>query len=100
NAGPSTVDVLDISNPANPTLITSIDCTPFGGGGPGGAPNSVAVHNGLLAIAVQNATKTNPGEVVFFDAGAAGFGVPLKTVTVGALPDMLCFTPDGKRVLV
>jgi hypothetical protein len=100
NAGPSAVDVLDISDPAAPTLVTSINCSPFGGGGPGGAPNSVAVHNGLLAIAVQNATKTNPGEVVFFDAGAAGFGAPLKTVTVGALPDMLCFTPDGKRVLV
>lgn len=62
-----------------------------------GAPNSVAVSQGLVAVAVEGATKQDPGMVQFFDAstGAAN-GV---AVTVGALPDMLAFTPNGQKVL-
>lgn len=64
-----------------------------------GAVNSVAIHDGLAALAIENTQdRTRPGVVVFFDTrslrqhGAA--------VTVGALPDMLTFTPDGRSVLV
>jgi DNA-binding beta-propeller fold protein YncE len=63
----------------------------------GGAANSVAVHDGLVAVAVQAARKTDPGSVVFFRAADLA---RLATVGVGALPDMLAFTPDGKRVVV
>lgn len=62
-----------------------------------GTPNSVAVHNGLVAVAVEGATKQDPGRVQFFDAAtgaASGF-----SVTVGALPDMVVFTPNGQKVL-
>ncbi len=102
NAGPSTVDVLDLTNPAVPVLVTSISCLTYGGlPSTAGSPNSVAVSNGLVAIAVQNTVKTDNGEVVFFDAAdATGFTTPLKQMAVGALPDMLCFTPAGNKVLV
>lgn len=62
----------------------------------GVAPTSVAAHNGILAVAVPNATKTDNGYVVFFDKDYT----KLKEVTVGALPDMLTFTPDGTKVIV
>jgi hypothetical protein len=95
NAQTDAIDVLDVLNPASPNKLFSIDL--------GGTVNSVAVFKGLAAVAVEAALKTDPGKVVFFDAAsdseeaAKGFAVEVE---VGALPDMLVFTPDGKRVLV
>ncbi|HIK14552.1 MAG TPA: choice-of-anchor I family protein [Leptolyngbyaceae cyanobacterium M33_DOE_097] len=91
NGSTSQIDILSISDPTKPTLISSISLAPYGGGA-----NSVAFKNGVLAAAVENTVVQNPGSVVFFNADG-GF---LNSVTVGALPDMLTFTPDGKKVLV
>ncbi|MGD9834022.1 MAG: choice-of-anchor I family protein [Piscinibacter sp.] len=64
-----------------------------------GAVNSVALHGGLAALAIEDGQdRTRPGVVVFFDTRSRQqLGVP---VPVGALPDMLTFTPDGRSVLV
>jgi len=91
NADENTVDALDIANPAEPIKEFTVDLSPYGGG-----VNSVAVSRGLLAVAVEADVKQNPGKVVFFNTN----GHYLKQVTVGALPDMLTFTPDGRKVLV
>lgn len=91
NGAGGKIDVLDIANPINPTLLFSIDMAPYGR-----QANSVDVHKGVVAAAVEAVVKTDPGKVVFFDA----HGNFLKAVTVGALPDMLTFTPDGRKVLV
>jgi DNA-binding beta-propeller fold protein YncE len=97
NSNATTIDVLDLTNPANPTQIGQIDATAFGAGA-----NSVAVKNGLVAVAIENETVTDPGSVIFFNAADANFNSPtlLGNVTVGALPDMVTFTPDGSKVLV
>ena len=87
--GGGSVDVVSASDPSAPTLITRIPTAP-------GLPNSVAVNDGLVAVAVEDAVKTNPGKVLFFDTAGASLG----EVTVGALPDMVTFTADGDRVLV
>ena len=84
----SRVDVLDIGDPKDPVLAFTILL--------GGRPNSVAIHKGVVAVAVENVLKTDPGFVRFFDTN----GTPLSSVTVGALPDMLIFTPNGRRLLV
>jgi YVTN family beta-propeller protein len=89
--GGTTVDILDLTNPANPTLISTISNATLGG-----APNSVSVRNGLVAVAVEGNPRSNPGKVRFFDIN----GNSLGTVPVGAVPDMLTFSPDGRRVLV
>ncbi|MGB5594056.1 MAG: choice-of-anchor I family protein, partial [Crocosphaera sp.] len=89
NGSTNQIDILDISNPSNPTALTSISLM-------GGGVNSVAVKNGLVAVAEQAATVTNPGIVSFYDTD----GNFLNSVGVGALPDMLTFTPDGKMILV
>ncbi|KYC35649.1 alkaline phosphatase [Scytonema hofmannii PCC 7110] len=91
NADSVTVDVLDLSNPSNPTKLFSIDAKAFGG-----SANSVAVKNGIVAIAIESDNTQEPGKAVFVDVN----GNFLNAVTVGALPDMLTFTPDGKKVLV
>lgn len=61
-----------------------------------GVPNSVAIHNGVVAIAVENTPRTSPGIVKFYTTG----GQFLAEVSVGAVPDMLVFTPNGRRLLV
>ena len=92
NGANGTVDVLDLSNPAAPVRIGSLNVSALGAG-----VNSVAVSDGLVALAIQANAKTSPGVVAFYNAATLGL---LQSVTVGALPDMLTFTPDGKTVLV
>ncbi len=90
NGGNKTLDILDVSDPANPTLASQIDMTQYGG-----AATSVDVSGDIVAVAVPAAEKTDPGAVVFLDPD----GVWLGQVQVGALPDMLTFTPDGRSVV-
>ncbi|MEL7480179.1 MAG: choice-of-anchor I family protein [Pseudomonadota bacterium] len=92
NSNDSTIDVLDLSDPASPTLISQIDATALGGGA-----NSIAVSGGILAVAIEATTATDPGLVAFYDAATLSLD---GQVTVGALPDMVTFTPDGQTVLV
>lgn len=91
NGAAKTIDVLSIANPAAPVKLFSIDVTPYGA-----SPNSVAVSDGVVAVAVEAAVKTDNGAAVFFNTD----GTFLSRVTVGALPDMLTFTPNGTQVLV
>jgi DNA-binding beta-propeller fold protein YncE len=92
NADNSTVDVLDVQDPEQPTLLDTIDASTEGA-----SANSVAVYGDLVAVAIEAEPKQDPGKVVFYnttDLNKAG------EVTVGALPDMVTFTRDGTRVLV
>ncbi len=92
NSGDNQLEVLDISSPDDIQHSSEIPLASYGAG-----PNSVAVHNGIVAVAVEAAIKQAPGKVVFFRASDNTF---LKEVVVGALPDMLVFTPDGNKILV
>ncbi len=91
NAFANAIDILNIADPTNPFLVSSIDISSVGA-----AVNSVAVNDGIVAVAVANDPEQEPGTVAFFDTE----GTFLRQVTVGALPDMLTFTPDGTKVLV
>lgn len=62
-----------------------------------GAANSISIHGNRAAIAVEANPKTGNGWVVFIDTATKGY---VTSVTAGALPDMVTFTPDGSRVLV
>jgi choice-of-anchor I-like protein len=96
NAAAAQVEVLDIDDPAAPELAFTLR-TAEAVGDPGAAANSVAVrHDGLVAVAVESGTKTDPGWVVFYDR----HGRLLNVLPAGALPDMLTFTPDGRTLLV
>ncbi len=87
NSHANTIDIFDLTGPTTPFATIPLS---------GGGPNSVAVKNGIVAVAVEANVKTDPGTVAFFDTA----GSALQSVTVGALPDMLTFTPDGSKVLV
>ncbi|MFZ4524956.1 MAG: choice-of-anchor I family protein, partial [Chlorobium sp.] len=64
--------------------------------------NSVAVKNGIVAVAVAAADKTQQGSVYFLNADGdiSSPTMTLGSVRVGANPDMLTFSADGKTVLV
>lgn len=91
NGSTGNVDIINLTNPASPVLISSFSLAPYGI-----SANSVAAKNGIIAIAVEAVVKQDSGKVVFIDA----FGNFLNQVTAGALPDMITFTPDGNYVLV
>lgn len=91
NGSTNSIDILNISNPKTPSLISNINLNAYGAG-----VNSVAVKNGLVAVAIGSDPKTNLGTVAFFNTS----GSFLNSVTVGALPDMLTFTSDGSKILV
>ncbi len=90
NAASATIDILDISDPTAPIQVGAIDVTPYGG-----QANSVAVHDRLLAAAIEAEDKQANGHIVFFTTD----GEFLNQVETGPQPDMITFTPEGTKVL-
>ncbi|MCC9020270.1 choice-of-anchor I family protein [Flavobacterium lipolyticum] len=92
NSGTNQIDVIDISDPTKPVKIGKIDLTPYEG-----ASNSVAVYDGKLAVALESTlNKQGNGKVVIFNTSDYSL---IKQVPVGALPDMITFSPDGKFIM-
>lgn len=91
NSASNSFSIIDLSNPLSPTLVSDISLVNYGGG-----PNSIAVSQGVVAVAIEADIKQDAGSVVLFDLN----GAHLKTITAGALPDMLTYTPDGMKILV
>lgn len=92
NDGDSRVDVIDFSDPMNLVQLSPIDISGIGGG-----VNSVAVKNGKLAVAVEGFEKTDPGVVLVY--ATSSLNAPEAIVPVGALPDMVTFSPDGNLIV-
>lgn len=84
------MDIVNFSNPSAPVLLNSVSITPYGN------LNSLTVHNGVVAVAVENANPQLNGKIVFFDQN----GTYISDVTVGAMPDMITFNNDYTKVLV
>ncbi len=93
--GGNGLDVLDLAG----NRIQSFTTSALGG------VNSIAISGNTLAVAFTNGTDAGqPGRVSFFDTATfisqGGSAALLGSVTVGAVPDMLTWTPDGSRLLV
>lgn len=84
------VDIVDLSTPSTPVLLSSISMAPYGN------INSLTVHNGVVACAVENSNPQANGNIVFFDEN----GTLISQVPVGAMPDMITFNNDYTKVLV
>lgn len=94
NAQLGAVDVLNLANPASPVKVGVLDATAVLAGA---EINSVAVFNGIVAVAIQAPVKTDPGRMALYRASNLSL---ISSVTIGAQPDMITFTPDGNTVLV
>ena len=96
NGATNQIDIVNISNPRKPIKVTSIDLAAKGVTG----VQSVAVKDGLVAVAATMAKAQYSGRIFFANIdGVLHKGVP-DGVEVGALPDHVSFTPDGNYVLV
>ncbi len=92
NGNTDSIDVLDLSDPTAPAFVQTLgtDDPDLSG------PTSVAVADGVVAAAFPAGADVSDGQVLFFDTD----GTELGGVTVGALPDMVTFGPDGTTVFV
>lgn len=85
------IDVLDFSNPAVIKSISSISITQYGGN-----VNSVATSNGKIAAAIEPVNKQANGSVVVFNTNDNS---EVKIIEVGAMPDMITYSPNGKYII-
>lgn len=92
NGTKNTIDIVDIRVLRKPKLVKSVDFTALGSSG----IQSVAARNGVVVVAAAGATKTAPGKLFIMDSnGALHKGLP-SGLTVGALPDSVTISKDGK----
>ena len=84
------VDITDFSEPSSPKLIRSLNMNSYG------SVTSLAVHNDLLVVASPNVNPQLAGSVIVLSID----GTPIKQFVVGVQPDMITFTPDGKKILI
>ncbi|PWB22933.1 choice-of-anchor I family protein [Flavobacterium sp. HTF] len=92
NSGVNQIDVIDITDPTKPAKIGKIDLAAYEG-----AANSVSVFDGKLAVALESTVnKQGNGKVAVFNTSDYSL---IKQVTVGTLPDMITFSPDGKFIM-
>ena len=101
NAQSGQIDVIHSADITHPTLNQSVDVkADIEAAFPGksaGAANSADVYMGLLAVAIEADDKTDDGWIAFYKTSDLSF---IKAVQVGALPDMVTFTPNGQQVVV
>jgi hypothetical protein len=92
NAVKAAIDVINMADPSNLIYLHEpISIQPYGIG-----VNSVSVKNGMLAAAIESNPKTAPGKVVVWNTSDMSVRA---VVTVGSLPDMVTFSPDGNYIL-
>ena len=93
--GSGTILVSDLRDVASPKIVAKANPSDNSQ-----TLQSAAVFGKLLAVAVQNSVKTEAGFVQFYDLTNPALPVHVSTVSVGALPDMVKFSADGRKLLV
>ena len=90
NAVDSSVDMISLADPSSPTMLQRIDVSSYG------EPNSIAINNGVVAMAVANgADDMANGYILTYSTN----GTFLNSYTAGVLPDMITFTHSGEYIL-
>ncbi len=91
NGAESKIDIISLRDINKAGLVGRIDLSPYGG-----EVNSVAVYENTLAVAMNNNYPQAAGKIVFFDT----LGNYINQLTVGAMPDMVTFSPSLQHILV
>nr|WP_275658311.1 choice-of-anchor I family protein [Vibrio sp. Isolate25] len=97
NAQAKRVDVMTLDAQNRPTKAAHINLSTAGemANIKIGAANSVSVHNGLVAVAIENQVKQENGLIALYHADTLEL---IKTYQTGALPDMVSFSKDGRYI--
>jgi len=96
NGAKNTIDIVDISNLKKPKLVKAVS---FTGSGVTGI-QSVAAKNGVVLVAAQMASKTAPGRIFVMDVNGKLRAGLADGIEVGALPDHVSISPNGKYAIV
>ena len=92
------VQIVDVTDPSFPVLVTQIDLIDAGVAELDGGVQSVDVSGGVLAVAISPSDPAvTPGHVSFFQTSSLAL---LNTVPVGFLPDMVVYSKSGELLLV
>jgi len=86
NSDSNVISVYNIENLEAPVQESAIVLSIYG------SPNSVAVRNGKLAVAVEAPVKQDLGKVLIYNTSSLALQ---REYVVGALPDMVAFSKDG-----
>ncbi len=89
NAHKNSVDAISLAKPHLPLFDFSIDFSKHG------KVNSLAIMNGILAVAAEAKDPQQTGVIELFDTD----GKPIHSFSAGAIPDMVTFSPNGKFIL-
>lgn len=98
NANAASVDVLSVSADSTPVKTGTIDLASAASAAciEIGAANSVSAKKGLVAVAIEAATKQNPGLIALYRSDTLAL---IGTYPAGALPDMVTLSADGQYIL-
>ncbi|MCX6516507.1 MAG: choice-of-anchor I family protein [Actinobacteria bacterium] len=95
NGTTNQIDVVDISDPTSPQKVKSIDLAAKGVIG----IQSVAAKDGLVAIATSLVSTQSNGRIFFADTNGILVKGAESGIEVGAQPDHVSFSPDGRYVV-
>ena len=95
NSATSQIDIVDIANPSKPKKVKSLNLASKGVAG----IQSVAVRDGLVAIATSAADKQSNGKIFFADTNGTLIAGATSGIEVGSLPTHVSFSPDGRYVM-
>ena len=98
NAQDKSVDVLTFDAQGKPVKHSTINLqsAAIDAGITIGAANSVVAKNGLVAVAIENATKQDNGIIALYKSSDLSL---INTFSAGALPDMVTMTDDGHYII-
>jgi DNA-binding beta-propeller fold protein YncE len=99
NSEDATIDVLSLADTNSaPSKDSTIDlaAAATAAGIEIGAANSVSAKQGLVAVAIEAATKQDNGLIALYRSDTLAL---IGTYTAGALPDMVALTNDARYIL-
>jgi hypothetical protein len=87
------VDILDIGDPASPRKVGAIDLRPYG------LPHGLALHAGLLAVAIRDRDReVQVGRVLLYWTRHGPPRLAAEPISLPT-PGAVAFTPDGRRLI-
>lgn len=86
------LEVLDISDPCDPTKVASIDLALYGG-----EVENAAIHEGVVAVVVQDGTgESTLSNVLLMNVEGTLLTEPIRLETASGI----AFTPSGRQLVV
>jgi DNA-binding beta-propeller fold protein YncE len=91
NGADTTVDIIDMSDPATAAILSHVDLKAYGD-----TPNSVTYCAGYIFVVVNGFEEATPGQLLVLDWD----GQVQTKFQIGAVPDMVACSPDNTKAVI